>query len=694
MNPLASTLPSLGWHTLWPANFTVREWRHLVFLCVTYVAAAQLGTWLFVSPAVLSPAPAIALAGLFLGGLRLWPAIFAGVIIQGLLTGHVSSIFFLLYPLGTTVQALLGAYLLMRFKYDPVLRRLTDMFTIIGVVLVVSTIVPTTGFLILYLDAMRTGATIASVVTWGTWWTGYFLSMLIVAPLIMRWIAKPGFIRTKKEFIETVLVITALCAIAYVLFWTPYANIRGVPLLYLLFVPLFWSAIRFGPRFTILSLFLALGIGVFGTLYGPLAPGVEDMGQGVFQLEIFFIILAIIFYIVTGLQEERRVVMKQHTSYIDQLEHAFNKLSLQDRAKSDFVAVLAHELRNPLAPIVSSLELLRMNLPPNSKNEEILELMDNRLKTIQRLLDDLLDVSRISQSKLRLKKETIALRPIIDRSIQSTAHYLKARNQTLMVDIADERVVLDADPVRIEQIITNLLVNASKFTPNNGHITISKRKEGNQAVVRVKDTGIGIDPKLINRIFEPFTQLGKNTNEGLGIGLSLTQKLAEMHGGTIEAQSEGENLGSEFIVRLPLLQGVENVVSQPGRVGSTFTPPSANTGVSVLVVDDNEAAAQGIQKLLQHKGYTVDVAYNGMDAKKKISKQRPSVVVLDIGLPDIDGYEIARQIRQEDGYEGILIALTGYGQEEDRERAYEAGFNHHLTKPISIVDLEPLIAAS
>ncbi|MBC7836968.1 response regulator [Acetobacteraceae bacterium] len=679
---------------LHPRYLSGRQRVIWILLFLGVLGGGQLGAHFFTAPAVISPVPGLALAGLMLGGMVLWPAIFLGTVVSTFMFGGTLITLFLL-PLAHSLQALAGVFILQKLDFDAKFSRLRDMFTLMGVSLIISAIVPTIGFLARYLNSLS-GNSPAAMLSWGSWWTGCILSLLVVGSLFIAWSVRPRLAHTYKEGLEVAGIFGVLILILWVLSFTTFTSLGGVSLVYVLLAPLFWIAIRLGPRFTILALFLISVMFFAATFYGPHAPAAAELGARLFQLEIFLIIIAIIFYIITALQEERRVAIGELTSYINKLENALNQLSLQDRAKSDFVAILAHELRNPLAPIVSSLELLRLNLPASARDLPALDLMENHLKTIQRLLDDLLDVSRISKSKLILRKESVDLRSIIERSVQSIEKHIKTRGQTLILDIDREPVVLEADPVRIEQVVNNLLSNASKFTNEGGRIYLSAKREGEEGVIRVSDNGIGMDPQMLKRIFEPFTQLdneSRTSEGGLGIGLSLTQKLVEMHDGTVEAYSEGRNKGSEFMVRLPLLPAFSSV-PLPEKKGHVLSPLSAPSDMRILVVDDNAAAAQGIGALLQHKGYTVAYAYTGKEAGDKLDVFKPDAVVLDIGLPDMDGYSVAKYMRGQGGFGGTLVALTGYGQDEDKERARDAGFNHHLTKPISIVDLETILVQS
>jgi signal transduction histidine kinase/CheY-like chemotaxis protein len=682
----------------WLPRPTRRKLIAGAILFFSYLIIAYIGGKLFVAPAVIVPAAGVAVAGLVLEGVSTWPAIYLAALALGLISDY-SLFTLLILPIAQTLQALAAAFVLKELDFDPLMRRLRDMFSIIGMALTASVIVPTFGFFALYLNGLILGQPLLSTLTWGSWWTGQILSLLVVAPFIIRWVAEPYFYRLPvyrhpARVAEILGVLTLILTLNWMMSFRGVIDLSGINLVYFLLVPLFWLAIRIGPRFTILGILATTIITIGGAYYGPVVPNIS-LGIRVFQLEVFLIIISMIFYIIAGLQEERTEAIKSLTSYIARLEDALNRLSLQDRAKNDFIAVLAHELRNPLAPIVSALELIRINYPMSGEGGEALDLMDDRLRTIQRLLDDLLDISRISRSKLRIKKAPVELQVIIDHSVRAIDRLLGTRRQKLVLSLPEKPVLLNADAVRLEQVITNLLTNASKFTPHGGRIEVAAQSDTNMAEVRVSDNGIGIDPQMLEKIFEPFLQLetGDHKGEGLGIGLSLTQRLVEMHDGTIEAYSAGPNEGSTFIVRLPVMQKNDlREVREAPKMPEPVRDANPDREIHrVLVVDDNTAAALGIGKLLEHKGYEVSCAYNGTDAREIATQWSPNAIVLDIGLPDMDGYDLARILRLEMGYTGLIIALTGYGQEEDKQRARDAGFNHHLTKPISINELEAVL---
>lgn len=355
-----------------------------------------------------------------------------------------------------------------------------------------------------------------------------------------------------------------------------------------------------------------------------------------------------------------------------------------DRRKDDFLAMLAHELRNPLAPIRSGLDLLAMS----GCEQDTVELMQEQLNHIVRLVDDLLDVSRIMRGKIPLHKERVPLQLVLQRSLDSVRPLAEARGQELSVSLPTATIWLEADPVRLAQIATNLLNNAVKYTPKAGRIWLTAKQEGDHAVLSVRDNGIGIDPEMLPHVFDLFVQADRSldrTQGGLGIGLTLVRNLVEMHGGTVEARSEGPGKGSEFLVRF-------QVSAQAHREPGPISPKAPAAPRRILIVEDNVGAAKVLARLLAKTGeHAIEVVHDGVAGLEKVKSFHPDLVLLDIGLPGMDGYEVARQLRQEPNGDALLIvALTGYGQEEDRRRSKEAGFDEHLLKPPSLDVLQTL----
>jgi PAS domain S-box-containing protein len=377
----------------------------------------------------------------------------------------------------------------------------------------------------------------------------------------------------------------------------------------------------------------------------------------------------------------------------DDLRRVAEELSGADRRKNDFLAMLAHELRNPLAPISNAVRALSLRRDETAVDSAS-EMLERQVGQIIRLVDDLLDVSRISRGKIALRTERVELARIISQAVEATRALYRSMNQELDVTLPSEPVYLNADPTRLAQVVGNLLNNACKFTDVGGRISLAVEREGAQIAIRVADNGVGIAAEHLTGIFEMFTQVESSverSRSGLGIGLSLVKTLVEMHGGTVEAHSEGVGRGSEFIVRLPMLLEVAEPFS-PTSPPHLEGPPAIRR--RVLIVDDNKDAAEWLATLLSLSGHETHVALDGVEAVKAAERLLPDAVLLDIGLPRIDGYEVCRRIRQQPwGRDLMIVALTGWGQEEDRQKSREAGFNTHLVKPVDDEVLLNLLAS-
>jgi PAS domain S-box-containing protein len=362
-----------------------------------------------------------------------------------------------------------------------------------------------------------------------------------------------------------------------------------------------------------------------------------------------------------------------------------------DRRKDEFLATLSHELRNPLAPIRTAIEVMRLARDNADLIEKVRSTMERQLLHLVRITDDLLDVSRITQNKVELRLGRIDLCSVLHSAVEATQTMIDSQGQALTMNLQSAPMWVDADFTRLAQVFSNLMHNAAKYTPPGGRIHVAAEQTGAAAAVTVTDTGIGIPPPMLPRIFDLFTQLQAHrdrTHGGLGIGLTLAKRLVEMHGGTIEASSEGPGLGSAFVVRLPL-------AATPEAVGAPGSRAAARVDAKcrVLIAEDNPDAAEMMQVMLAVKGHDVRVAADGVQAVALADAFDPHIVFLDIGMPRMDGYEAARHIRNQLGSHVILVALTGWGQDEDKRRSREAGFDHHLTKPPEPEILDRLIAA-
>jgi len=363
------------------------------------------------------------------------------------------------------------------------------------------------------------------------------------------------------------------------------------------------------------------------------------------------------------------------------------------RRKDEFLAMLAHELRNPLAPIFNALQIIRSNErgEATAALKSASAMMDRQLVQLVRLVDDLLDVSRISSGKIELKRDRVALAVVVDHAVEAARPSCENVRHALHVALPNEPIYVHADAARLSQVIGNLLANAIKFTEPGGVIHLRVERENDRAVIRVADNGIGIAPDQLARIFELFTQVDtslERSRGGLGIGLTLLKTLVEMHDGTVEAHSAGLGRGSEFVVRLPIVVAATDELASPVR-----TEPTRLERRRILVVDDNRDSAESLAMLLSLSGSETQVAFDGLEALQAADELRPNIILCDIGLPKLNGYEVARKIREQPwGRSIVLIALTGWGQEDDRRRSSEAGFDGHLVKPVELATLTKLLS--
>jgi signal transduction histidine kinase/ActR/RegA family two-component response regulator len=364
----------------------------------------------------------------------------------------------------------------------------------------------------------------------------------------------------------------------------------------------------------------------------------------------------------------------------------FKELENADRQKNEFLSMLAHELRNPLAPIRSAVDVLRMGQHQDANVVWAQEVIDRQVTHLVKLVDELLDVSRITRGKIRLELATLDLAQVVRTAVETSQPLVVAARHQLTVSLPPGAIWIDADEARLSQVLANLLNNAAKYTPPGGSIRLTAARENGEAVIRVRDSGVGIAPEMLPRVFELFQQVEQSLDRsqgGLGIGLTLSRRLVEMHGGQIEAHSEGPGRGSEFLVRFPL-------ASPPSAApGDTDAPVVEGAGGGdarrVLVVDDNVDAAGSLARLLQLRSHVVHLAHDGEAALLAVERFRPEVVLLDLGLPRINGYEVARRLRDAEGDRKLLlIAVSGYGSDANRVQAVEAGFDCYFVKPLDV----------
>ncbi len=374
------------------------------------------------------------------------------------------------------------------------------------------------------------------------------------------------------------------------------------------------------------------------------------------------------------------------------IEHKQRQLEQADRRKDEFLATLAHELRNPLAPMCIAVDLLQRADDQPELRSQARSMMERQLDVMVRLIDDLLDVGRITHGKLQLHRERVELAAVAQSALETARPYIEAQSQELTVKLPSHSVYLECDPMRLAQVVMNLLTNAAKYTEKGGHIWLTAEVQGNEVVMSVRDTGVGIAAAHLPLLFNMFSQVApalERSQGGLVIGLALVRGIVELHGGSVEARSGGPGLGSEFIVRLPIAAApVEMFVETSNHVQQRHCPRQRR----ILVADDNRDATDGLAMMLRMKGHLIQTAYDGLEAIQVAASFRPELILLDIGMPKMNGYEVARHIRQQPwGKSMVLIAMTGWGQEKDKRRSLEAGFDHHQTKPVHPTTLEKLL---
>jgi PAS domain S-box-containing protein len=380
----------------------------------------------------------------------------------------------------------------------------------------------------------------------------------------------------------------------------------------------------------------------------------------------------------------------------DELRQMAADLSEADRRKDEFLATLAHELRNPLAPMRNSLQILKLAKSDERAVGQARAIMERQLSQMVRLVEDLLDVSRIARNKLELRRERVDLWSVIANAVETSRPVIDAARHEFKAKPPDEPIHLEADAMRLGQVFCNLLTNAAKYTPPGGRIEIAVHREGSDACVSVKDNGEGIKPHLLPHVFDMFMQVDdsiERSQGGLGIGLTLVRRLTELHGGSVSASSDGAGKGSVFAVRLPIIIDAPIMDRTNGQSPESTSLAAGNC--RVLVVDDNRDAAQSLAQLLQLLGHEARVVFDGLAAVEVVETFRPNIVLLDIGLPKLNGYEACRRIRQLSLDDPpVLVAITGWGQDRDRQRSMEAGFDHYFTKPVDANKLLALISRS
>jgi signal transduction histidine kinase len=670
------------------SSFRNRPFDWDIFVFLAYFLTAKLAQYILLdlhtSPALIWAPTGIALAAVLLKGYKMWfPVACAYLVAVITLPSPPPPPEIFISLIGFTLQPILGAWGLEHFDSNGTIHRTHDVVVLILGSFVIAAVGPLSSIV---------GQLLFSGISSGTWlifsrgWVGGVLGILVVTPFITGWYYSPRWPMTRRQLPEAVAALGLLMVSVYVLFWTAMSSSLAFLLIFTLCISLFWLALRFGSRVIVSAVLFLTVFGIMGSIISHPTP--IHLNDQLLADELFIILIAPVFFVFFTVTEDRRVIQRTLAGKIRELEHMTKQLHSNDQSKNEFIAILAHELRNPLAAIVSTLELLHLD-EQQVEQAKMLEAAGVQARVMRRLLEDLLDVARVEQKKFKLAKEPANLSDIITQSVALTQDIVRRRRHVVTISLPRKPVWLTADPIRLEQIVVNLLENAAKYTNPGGTIDLSLTRERGAAVIEVRDSGVGIPEAELGNIFLPFRQTrpAARMGSGLGIGLSVTKRLVEMHEGQIEVRSDGPGKGSTFIVRLPMQRGVE-----PPSPIKRFTLPRRQkiAALEILVVDDNELAARALGKLLAHKGHSVTLAHTGWEALRIAARVRPQVMVLDIGLPDIDGYEVARRMRRTSSAL-TLVALTGFGQDQDKRLAQEAGFDYHLVKPVSVTDVERVL---
>jgi signal transduction histidine kinase/CheY-like chemotaxis protein len=651
-------------------------------LAVLYFVAAKVGLLLAaVSPSATPvwPPTGIAFAMCLVLGARVWPAIFAAAFLANFTTAG-SVVTSLGIAAGNTLEALVGAYLVGRLANGPaVFDRARDIFAFVGLAALASTTVSATiGLTTLALGGYVQWAELGSV--WLTWWLGDATGNLIFAPLIVLWARNRSLQWIREQLIEAAVLLGALVFVGVGVFGRS-STFGSFPLDFLCLPLLLWAAFRFGPRETATATVLLSTFATWGMLKDS-DPWTSDFRNSALLLSQLFLATMSVTALATAvLVSDRKRAEAVATEAADTAESA-------NRAKDEFLAMLGHELRNPLGAIASAVRVLERVDNDAARAAPARAIITRQVDRLARMVDDLLDVTRVTTGKIALQRRPVDLVDGVSACVAALNAAKRLEGYELQVEA--EPVWVDADPARLEQIVMNLLLNALKYTPPGGRIRVVTQTERDQGVLRVEDTGIGISPELMPRIFDLFVQGHREPDRahgGMGVGLTLVRRLTDLHGGQVDVASDGSGRGSVFTVRLPLAAGPQALV-ESSKLSTTEAVRRR-----VLTIEDYADARDSLRSLLELSGHEVREAADGPTGVELALRLRPDVVLIDIGLPGLDGYGVARRIRSAPhGHLMVLAAVTGYGQPEDRRKAEEAGFDALLVKPVDPDQLTEILA--
>jgi signal transduction histidine kinase/CheY-like chemotaxis protein len=665
-----------------------RRFRTLLIagiFAVLYFVAGKLSlklAFLHASASPVWPPAGIALAALLLFGIRLWPAIFIGAFLVNLTTaGNVFTS--LGIATGNTLEAVTGAWLIQRFAGGlRVFERAYDVFKFALAAALSALVSPTIGLTGLALAGFATWATYPDI--WLTWWLGDLGGVVMFAPLLVLWLAQPLRRGNPSRDFEVAILLLLLTLLSEVVFggWFSISTMN-YPIAFLLGPIIVWTSFRLSARETATGLFVLSAIAIWGTLqrYGPFVRA--DPNQSLLILQSFNILTTITaIALAAGMAERRRAEAA--------IEGQRATVEAANRTKDNFLAMLSHELRTPLTPVLAALDALKTGPQPAADVDATLSMKRRNIELESQLIDDLLDLTRITKDKLHLEFEPVDAHQAVRNVLEMCASEAHAKKLRVQLDFRATDFRVMADPAKFQQIIWNLFKNAIKFTGENGAITISSENHlPHVLTLAVGDTGIGIEPEIMERIFNPFEQGERSFQRrfgGLGLGLTISKSLAQAHGASLIGKSDGTGRGATFLLTMKTAE-LDAALTKP-RALEPQTPP---TGLHILLVDDHPDTCAALEKLLKLRGHSVTAA-NSMREAMEVAAAGGAfdLLISDVGLPDGNGMDLVRYLRSQRPIRGI--AISGFGMDADISKSLEAGFSEHLVKPVKLEKLEAAIA--
>ena len=654
-------------------------------LTLVYFVAGKLGlklAFLHASASPVWPPAGIALGALLVFGYRTWPAIFVGAFLVNVTTtGDIPTS--LAIGAGNTLEAICGAWLVNRFAGGVrVFDRSQDVFKFAFAAVLSTAISSSIGVTSLALAGFVDWTKSAAV--WVTWWLGDATGDLIFAPVVILWGMTPPPRWSNKKALEVGLLLLLLVALGEAIFggWLP-INATNYPIAFICGPVVIWMAFRMSQRETATGIFILSAVAIWGTLqnFGPFVMDTQNQSLLILQSSTAVLTMTAM-ALAAGMAEQRRAEAA--------LEKQKSLVEAANRTKDTFLAMLSHELRTPLTPVVLALETLRKQWPGNNEANSALEMIRRNVEVESRLIDDLLDVTRISKGKLELTLAVIDGHKEIVNAVEMCQGEAEAKKIRVRVDLRATDHHVAADEAKFQQIVWNLLKNAIKFSPEKGEISISSANERSQQLtITVQDNGIGIAPDAIERIFDPFEQGERSFKQrfgGLGLGLAISKSLAQAHGASLVARSDGLNRGATFSLVIKTVPPAKNDSISSGR-----EPQLSPRAFQILLVDDHTDTCAVLQKLLAARGHRVTAAHDMRSALDKGEREHFDLLISDVGLPDGSGMELMTRLRATSRIPGI--AMSGFGTSADMEKSLAAGFFEHLVKPVTMERLEAAIHA-